>query len=71
MLEQANAIESRERLAGIVDGMVAAGTMKKRNAKGHIRRLERIAFGRRERRPATASSLSAMGIKVVKVKRGD
>ena len=73
MLEQANAIQSNERLAGIVDGMVAAGRMKKRDAKRHIRRLEREAFGRgrrRDRRPATATSLSAMGIQVVKVKRG-
>lgn len=67
MLELANQLESRERLAAIVDGQVAAGLTKKGTARRHMRDLNRAAYGRKKAsRPATAGDLAAIGITVVK-----
>lgn len=69
MLEAANVLEARERMARIVDGQVAAGIAKKRAAREHISSLRRQAS-----RSAVVSSsgsvindLSAMGLNVKRV----
>lgn len=68
MLDYANVIESRERLAFIMDGQIAAGIVKKGSARAHIQKLRRVAY-RRRAKPVSKSGLASMGIPVVMVKK--
>lgn len=43
LAEIGRAIEARERLDGIMDGMAAAGTMEKRDRRAFMRSLEEAA----------------------------
>lgn len=63
MSEQIMPIESEERLAAINDAAVAAGTMKRDDARRHQRKLQEHA---EETRPATTANLQDFGIEVVK-----
>lgn len=60
-------LEAEERLASINDAALAAGRLKRQEARTMIRRLERAAHGARRRkaaRPADPAVLARMGIAV-------
>lgn len=64
LLDAANRLEAKERLARIADYQVASGTLKRGAAQQHVRRLKRFQRMGRRARPATKADLAMMGIQV-------
>lgn len=78
MLQLADAINARERVNAVNDGLAASGWTKKEAVSRHLRALERranlvseTAAQAPQRAPMKASELRASGLEIVRVpKRG-